>query len=212
MKITFLAKTAPKMSHENECCMWHKEYAVGVFSDENERGEYTKRFRDAMDYLNPYFSLRRRVDVLDGVEIPREWEFLTFEKDIHSAALNVGDSDYYKAVSLDRIHEQVKLYSTKMNSLQKELIELQDEITPHKFQRQSRLQEKYQSMYDAALKKNRLYSKVYGRANGGGTAPQDKVDAIRNPIRAEYNSELELIECRISTIRRELEDMKVENF
>lgn len=212
MIITLLAVTQPKQSITNENVVWYKEYSVGRFESEKERCEFGKKYRDAMDYLNPHVSMRRRVDVLNGENTYWGWDYLTVEKDIYSAALNIGDSDYYSAKSCNHIHEQVKLYSEKMNSLQKELQSLESEIVTHKFAAQSRLQQKYQSQYDASLKKNRLYSKVYGRAEGGGSVPQDKIDAIRLPIRKAYNNELETINNRIDKIRQELSDMKVEDF
>lgn len=210
MIITLLAVTQPKQSITNDNVIWYKEYAIGQFESEKERCEFGKKYSNALNYLNPHVSMRRRVDVFSDGSVFWDWDYLTVEKDIYSAALNIGDTDYYSAKSCNHIHEQVKLYSERMNSLQKELQDLENEIVPNKFARQSRLQGRYQSQYDAALKKNRLYSRVHCKS--AGAVSDEKIDAIRLPIRKSYKCELEIINERISGIKKELAEMKVEDF
>jgi hypothetical protein len=207
MKITLLCITEPKMSYYDDNMTWFKEYSIGHFENEKERCEIGEKYPDALNYLCPCFSLRRRVDVLGGSTVCHDWEFLTFEKDIYSAALNIGDSDYYSAKSCNRIHEQVVAYTKKYGDLQKELTELNDRTIRPEYNKKSRLALDYNDKYDSELREKRLYKKAQK-----GTAPKEIVDEIRNRLIREYNEELKLIDERIGWIQRELSDMKVENF
>ena len=112
MKITLLAKTELKQSYQDDKIFWFKEYAIGEFESESEKEEYYKKYnmREILEFQNPCISLRRRVDIISNVNNPHEWDVLTCEKDIHTAALNIGDSDYYKAESLNIVHTQVLDY------------------------------------------------------------------------------------------------------
>jgi len=207
MKTTLLAQTELKQSYYDLDSFWYKQYAVGQFETDKEREEFAIKYRDAMNYEHPYVSLRRRVDVSNGVNSYQEWDILTVEKNIYDAALNIGDSDYYDAISLNNIHKQVELYSRTRNELEKELAELQDKIAPCKHNRYSLLALEYQEKYDAELKAKKLYSR-----SQKGTAPVKIINEIRIPFITEYNLELERINKRITVIQKELSEIKVEDF
>ena len=213
MKITYLAKTEPKMSYENERVMWYKEYALAQFDDEKERCNFAGKYHipEVLNFLNPVVSMRRRLDVLDGITSYRDWDCLTIEKDIYAAALNIGDSDYYKAKSLDRIHEQVIAYSNKYAELQKELTELNDKIAPHKHQSKSNLQEEHNDIFESNLKKNGVYTTYLGKYQAG-TPRQDKIDIIRKTVRLQYDVALARIVTRIDAIQKELSEIKIQDF
>ena len=68
MKITYLAKTEPKMSYENERVMWYKEYALAQFDDEKERCNFAGKYHisEVLNFLNPVVSMRRRLDALES--------------------------------------------------------------------------------------------------------------------------------------------------
>ena len=211
MIITPLARTESKISYQDENMTWFTEYSVGQFENEKERGKFAEKYRDAMDYLTPYFSLRRRVDVLEGNETCQEWDILDFGKDMYAVALSFGDSNYYKAISLNRIHKQVVAYNKKYGDLQKELTELNDKIEPHKHQSKSNFQKEYNDLFESNLKKNGVYTAYLGKYQAN-TPKQNKIDIIRKTVRLQYEVELARIVTRIDVIREELSNLKVENF
>jgi hypothetical protein len=207
MKITLLAKTELKQSYQDDKIFWFKEYATGEFESESEKEEYYKKYnmRDVLEFQNPCISLRRRVDIISNVNNPHEWDILTCEKDIHTAALNIGDSDYYKAESLNIVHTQVLDYCNKYNELQKELTELEDCIIPHKFSPRSKLSQKYNDLYESELKDRRLFSKA--KTN---SIPDDIFKSISEPLQAQYKDELGRINNRIMEVKEELKNLSIE--
>ena len=213
MNITLLCRTEEKLSFTDGINSWFKQYAIGEFENEKERCNFVDKYnmREALNYLNPCIGMRRRVDVINNINCELDWEFLTCEKDIYAAALNIGDSDYYNAISLDHIHEQVKLYSEKMNSLQKELTELNDKIITHKHNAKSRLQIEYNDLFESQLKKNGVYTAYLGKYQSGAPK-QKKIDIIRSTTRLQYDVTLARISTRIEIIQKELSEMKVQNF
>ena len=211
MIITTLAVTQPKLSYTKENTLFYKEYSIGRFEDEKERCEFGKKYRDALDYLNCFVTMSRRVDVSGNSNEYREWTYYDFTKDIYSAALSFGDSDYYRsAKSCNRVHEQVMIYTNQYNALQKELTELNDRIMPCKHQSKSNIQVEYNSLFESRLKENRVYTFYLGK-NQPGTPKQNKIDVIRKTTRLQYDVELARIETRIDVIRKELSNLKVEN-
>lgn len=211
MIITTLAVTQSKTSYTKENCVWYKEYSVGRFENEKERCKFGEKYRDALDYLNCFVSMSRRVDVVGNTTSDYgEWTYYDFEKDIYSAALGFGDTAYWSAKSCNKIHKQVVAYTNEYNELQKELTELNDKIIPCKHQSKSNLQMEYNDLFENNLKKNGVYTAYLGK-NQSGTPKQNKIDVIRKTVRLQYDVELAKIETRIDVIQKELFNLKVEN-
>jgi hypothetical protein len=202
--LTILAKTAEKESYSMENCIWYKEFAVAQIDKEEERDDLVNKYgcREIWGYSVPCVSLRRRVDIINGEILPRDWDILDFGNGVYETASKHGDGDFYSAISLDPMHSQIITRAANIRTLRTELQELNDRITPCKFMRISPLADEYQNKLNSELKSRKLYRK----AQNNEVNP-NVLSAIKKPILAEYNQELNRITARIEAIEKELEEL-----
>jgi hypothetical protein len=203
--LTILAKTAEKESYQIDNCTWYKEFAVAQIEHGEEKDDIVNRYgcREIWAYSIPCVSLRRRVDIIDGVISPREWDIMDFGNGVFETASKHGDGDFYTAISLDPMHTQIVTRVVTIRSLNKELQELKNRITPCKFMRVSPLADEYQNKLNSELKSRKLYKK----AQNNEVNP-NVLNSIKKPIIEEYYQELNRINARIEEIEKELEELK----
>ena len=178
----------------------------GVREVDEEEKEYlvaTYGAREIYKFSKPFVSVRRRGKIINDYYSYNDWEVLDFADGRFKAGLSVGDSEYYLAESVCPLHNQILGYTEIVNNLRKELKELEDQITPNKFQKHSNLLKEYQYKYDCALKKKKLFKKA-----SQGLVEQSVIDEIRSPIVEEYKAEETKILTRIDEIKLKLEDLK----
>lgn len=158
--------------------------------------------RELYKFFNPFVSVRRRVDITSGGNIAGDWEILDFADGEVRAARSIGDSEYYTANSLHDLHKEEVILLNKVRELQKELKELEDYSTSHKFSRRSKLQEEYQYKFDRELRKRKLFKKAQNNK-----CDPVILESIKNPISTEYHNEINRITKRIDAIKIELEEI-----
>jgi hypothetical protein len=197
-----MAKTEPIESYSIENCQWYTEYAVRKVDKESERDDLIKHFgtKELWSYSNPYSAIRRRVNVINNMVQYMDWEIIDFGDGIHDAAKKMGDSKYWNnAISLSDIHQEIVKNAKLINELLKELNQLKDQITPHKFERRSLLQTKYEEKYITELKSRKLYTKFKH-----DNVSMDVLNLIREKLKNEYTLELEQINNKITEIEQKI--------
>jgi hypothetical protein len=204
--ITFMAKTEPKDSYTIENCQWYTEYAVRTINKESERDELVKRFgvKELWTYSNPCAAIRRRVNIINNIEQCGDWDIIDFGDGVRDTAKKMGDSKYWNdAISLNDIHAEIVKKAKWINELQKELLELKNKITPHKFSRRSLLQEEYYEMFKNELKSRRLYTKYEN-----GKLSSDISNPIVDKFNKQLSDELQLINNRITEIEQKIVELQ----
>jgi hypothetical protein len=206
MEITQIAKSQTTESYSEDNAYWYKEFAVGKLDKESERDEFVTKYgaRELWTFSVPCVSMSRRVDIIDGKTSYRDWTYYWFCDGIFKAALSiVGDTRFEDATSLNPVYDQAKEHAKKERNLHKELKELEDSITPCKYQRNSNLAAEYESRYTQELKDKRLTKKVLNN-----TAPVDVVNEIKSRLQSEYAAELNRINTKIDEIKTQLDELK----
>jgi hypothetical protein len=202
--LTILAKTPEKESYSIEDCTWYKEFAIAQIDKEEERDDLVNKYgcREIWAYSVPCVTLRRRVDIINGEILPRDWDILDFGNGVYETASKHGDGDFYSAISLDPMHSQIVTRAATIRTLNKELQELKNRITPCKFMRVSLLADEYQNKLNSELKSRKLYRK----AQNNEVNP-NVLNSIKKPILEEYKQELNRINTRIEEIENELKEL-----
>jgi hypothetical protein len=206
MEITQIAKSQTKESYSDDNSFWYKEFAIGKLDKEVERDEFVSKYgaRELWTFSVPCVSMSRRVDIIDGKTSYRDWTYYWFCDGMFKAALSiVGDTGFENATSLNPVYDQAKEHAEKERNLRKELKELEDKITPYKYQRTSNLVAEYADRFTQELKDKKLYKKAMNNV-----APVEIVNEIKSRLQGEYTAELNRINTRVDEIKAELEELK----
>jgi len=206
MNGTLIARTAPRDSNTNIDAQFYFEYRLLYVTDiETIRAQYGDgAVRILLAGEEPTVLERRRVDTHNGIISPREWDVLNFGGSPRKA-IEVADTAFLQAESLDPLHAEWVWHVAEVGLLNKELRELQDYTTPHKFARQSQLEVKWEDKFTAALKQARLYTAIQK-----GTAPRAKVDAIRMPLWAQAMAEKAEVKARSAELEVQIAKLEGE--
>jgi GGDEF domain-containing protein/DNA-binding transcriptional MerR regulator len=193
-----IARTAPRESYSTEGGEFYTEYAIkrlkGVEID-----EYVSKYgvRELYKYIEPYVTLRRRVDAREGIVTPSEWDLLDVADGPFDAA-NFRDGWYLEAESVDPLHEAFKNY----RSLEVELNKLRDYVKEDRSGK-SPIKTEFNELYIDRLRQSRLLKKA-----NEGTAPPDKIKAIADEFKSQFDVKKQEVEARISELEQEMEGIK----
>jgi hypothetical protein len=204
MKTVTIAMTPTKDSMQYENQKFFTQYGIGYTENEQERDDLVKKYgcTELWKFSKPCLSLRRKVTITDDKQIYSDWDILDWADGEYECSKTFGDSAFYTAISTDFIHVNAVKRANKLNILLKELNELDDIVTPNKFERLSKLSKKYNDLYDHELKSKKLFKKA-----NNGTAPVEIIKEIRDRILAEYHAEENKINARIEDIKQEIKDL-----
>jgi hypothetical protein len=199
-EIIILARSKPRDSH-NFDGQFFQEWGIQKVDTIAQVNELVNKYgcHEIWGFKNPYITIRRRVDVENGIQKPWEWDILDFANGELDAANTFGDGAFYTAEGLHPLFFTITEYRLKITTLRIELTELENQITPNKFERQSLLESDFKHKYETALKTARLSKKV-----SQGIADPEKVKAIREPLQKEFMEEKTRIQNRIEEIKKEL--------
>lgn len=195
MEILVLAQTQPKDSWTEIGLTFYKQYAVGHNLTESEREHFAKFYRlDGMyGYTNPVITMRRRVDIRNGLESCWEWDYFDCFESVESAARGFADTEYWKVEnSVIPLHKSTVEHVIEQDNIQKQLQDLE-------YYKSFTIRQKYNDLYTAELKSKRLYTKA-----SQGIAPQDKIDSIKADLLKQYTEELAEVQSRIDTLHDKL--------
>lgn len=205
--IILIAQTQYKESWQTINLKFCIQYAIMPLHNENDKDLIVNKYgmREVYRFYNPYVALRRRVDNLNEVINNWEWELIDVRKNNFEAVLSFGDSSFYdnSTIGLDPLYQLVMDYCNKSRILKNELQQLEDNITPNKFQQKSNFELEYENKYIQELKDHRLYSKAMK-----DNAPKDIIDSIKNLIKIEMKNEYNRITNRIEAIKSELAELE----
>lgn len=205
MTIKIIAISENRESWENENSFWYKEYAINELNTYQEKEEIVSKYgmREIYKYSNPCVSMWRRVDSSNGKIKIHDWNVMWCENGILKTALTLTEDYYINGISLDPIHKKAIELIKLENSLKNELKQLEDKITPCKYEKYSPLLNEYLYKYESELKVKKLWRKAQNNK-----APMEIISEIKNRLNNEYVEELNRINTRIETIQQQLEDLK----
>jgi len=204
-----LCRTQSKQSYTVDEMFFHFEYAVESIDVWEKRDEIAQKWgmREVYNYENPWMGKRRKVTFHPATNetFYADWDFYGVGKDETDAILQAASSDFYyeTTLGLHPLHKQIVDRQNLIAKLREELNDLEDQIIPNKFMRNSKLYEKYEQMVFDGLKAKKLYSKY--KKDWKSVDPV-VLDSIRLPIKDLYLAEKETIENRITEIKEQLSE------
>ena len=203
--IVYIYHSPMQDSWSNYGTKFYFEYAIQLVDDSEKDDLYSKFGFKNVYTGKTYKALKRRVNISSDNEISyNDWNLIDVCQSELKAALSFSDSHYsnQSGTSLHYLYDESIRIHNKRHTLNQELENLQDLITPHKFQAYSNLQTIYRDKLNQALKDRRLYSKAQK-----GLVNSDIMAEIMNPIKSEYKNEYNRITARIEEIESELKEL-----
>lgn len=191
MQAEIIAHTTERDAQDVDGATWHKEWRVRRLS-EAEQAEAASRYGFARSYL--FVLEARRVDTPErpGAEWA-DWRACEYGASPDKVCTSFGDSTFEAAESLAPVHARMVADKRRRLGLWRAVTALRDwqgKGSAYMLGLEAKV------AYETALRRARLWKLVQT-----DSAPQDKVDAIRAKVKAEWIPRIKAREAEEAKVR-----------
>lgn len=195
MDIILLARTEAHESHTIDNATIHYEYRVRLLSND-ERDQHAKDYGASRLYsMKEVWVFEKGTIWKQDNEIIKEtWNTFDWADSAEQAAKGSTETAYLTAESLHYLHQDAVKYYCGVNILKTKIDGLEFAIRA--------LGNKYNDLYEQALKKKRLYSKAQK-----DQAPQAVIAALKVELHMQYDAEKITLQVELDTAQTALKEI-----